>query len=82
MSAVFRCKICGKQIRSSSKIQVCGCSNMMEVKDDKVTAVDLSEVILVSKYKENEKSVLSKQDLEFQESRKKRKVRKLNFEVK
>ncbi len=82
MSAVFQCKICGKQIRSSSKIQVCGCSNMMEVKDDKVTAVDLSEVILVSKYKENEKSVLSKQDLEFQESRKKRKVRKLNFEVK
>lgn len=82
MSAVFQCKICGKQIGSSSKTQVCGCSNLMEVKDDKVTAIDLSEVILVSKYKENEKSVLSKQDLEFQELRKKRKVRKLNFEVK
>ena len=82
MSAIFQCKICGKNIKSSSKTQVCGCPNMMEVKDDKVTAVDLSEVILVSKYKENEKSFLSKQDLEFQESRKKRKVRKLNFEVK
>jgi len=54
----------------------------MEVKDNTVTASDLSQVILVSKYKENERSVLSKQDLEFQESRKKRKIRKLNFEVK
>jgi len=82
MSIVFRCKSCGKEIISSSKTQVCGCPNLMEVKDNTVTASDLSQVILVSKYKENERSVLSKQDLEFQESRKKRKIRKLNFEVK
>lgn len=81
MSAVFQCKLCHKQITSSTKTQVCGCSNFMEVRDDKVTALDLSQVILVSKYKESERSLLTKKDLEFQESRKKRKVKKLNFEV-
>lgn len=82
MSAIFRCKLCGKEIISSSKIQFCGCNNLMEVKDNSVSAVDLSQVVLVSKYKEDNKSLLTKKDLEFQESRKKRKVKKLNFEVK
>jgi len=50
--------------------------------DDKVTAVDLSKVVLIdSENNIKNTSVLSKGDLEYQENRRKRKVRKLNFET-
>ena len=81
---VVRCKSCGVELTShSGKSQSCGCSNMMTVKGDSVTAVDLSRVVMVSsthKTKTKE-GVLSPQDLSFQEERRKRKVRKLDFEV-
>ena len=50
---------------------------------EKITAVDLSQVVLINS-EENLKTtgVLSKSDLEYQENRRKRKVRKLDFEVK
>ena len=54
---------------------------MMTVVDDKVTAVDLSKVVMVkSNYPKKTKGVLSSQDLAFQESRRQRKVRRLDFE--
>ena len=54
----------------------------MTVQDDKVTANDLSKVVWLNA-KENLKdnSILTKNDLEYQENRRKRKVRKLNFET-
>ena len=56
---------------------------MMTVTEDKVTARDLSQVIMVnSTHKSHKKEVLSPQDLSFQEERRKRKVRKLDFEIK
>ena len=74
-----------KEITSHpSQTHSCGCPNMMTVKGDSVTAVDLSHVIMVqSSQKKNSKNtnVLSPQDLNFQEERRKRKVRKLDFEV-
>lgn len=77
-----RCKMCNVELTSSSKVQCCGCPNMMRVVDDKVGAMDLSEVVLL----ETEKNIkydgiLTKEDLEYQENRRKRKVRKLNFET-
>ena len=79
---VVRCKDCNKEITSNTKTQVCGCPNMMTVKNDSVTAVDLSRVVMLnSTEKEKKKNLLSNQDLAFQEERKKRKVRKLDFEV-
>ena len=39
-----RCKQCGKELISTSKIQFCGCPNQMRVVDDKVGAVDLDKV--------------------------------------
>jgi hypothetical protein len=55
---------------------------MTTVVDDKVTAVDLSKVVLIdSENNIKNTSVLSKGDLEYQENRRKRKVRKLNFET-
>ena len=76
-----RCKICNTELTSTSKTQCCGCRNQMVLKEDKVSALDLSEVVWLN-YKKNLKNnnILTKNDLEYQESRRKRKVRKLNFE--
>lgn len=79
---VVRCKICKAELISTSKLQVCNCQNQMEVKEDKISAVNLKDVIIVSSDKvTNNNNVLTKKDLEFQEQRRKRKVRKLDFEI-
>ena len=76
-----RCKICNRELTSSSKTQCCGCPNMMTVRDDQVSANDLSKVVwLNSKDNLKNNNILTKNDLEYQENRRKRKVRKLNFE--
>jgi hypothetical protein len=56
---------------------------MMTVKGDSVTAVDLSQVVMISSEskKKKDEGILSPQDLSFQEERRKRKVRKLDFEI-
>ena len=55
---------------------------MTTVKGDGVTAVDLSRVVMIqSPQKQNKSDTLSPQDLAFQEERRRRKVRKLDFEV-
>jgi len=79
---VVRCKNCNREIVSNTKTQVCGCPNMMTVREDSVTAVDLSKVVMVNSRKSNSKnSVLTSEDIAWQEQRKKRKVKRLNFEV-
>ena len=79
---VVQCKGCGKEIKShSSQTYSCGCPNMTTVKGDSVSAVDLSRVIMVRSNNNNTKSGLTSQDLQWQEERRKRKVRKLDFEV-
>jgi hypothetical protein len=55
----------------------------MTLLEDKVSASDLSKVILLKSETNHKKdSSLSKNDLEYQENRKKRKIRKLEFEIK
>lgn len=78
-----RCKRCNTELESQpTKAVCCGCDNMMVLKGNTVTAVDLSQVVMVNSLIQNKKSnVLSFSDLEFQESRRTRKVRKLDFEV-
>ena len=50
---------------------------MTMVKGDTITAVDLSKIVMLNSTKENKKStVLTSQDLQFQEDRKNRKVSK------
>ena len=81
---VVQCKDCRREISSSAgRPQSCGCPNMMTIKGDSVTAVDLSRVVMVSSEnkKKKEEGVLSPHDLSFQEERRKRKIRKLDFEV-
>ena len=56
---------------------------MMTVTEDKVTAVDMGKVVMVkSVVRQKPKQVLSSSDLADQEQRRKRKVRKLDFDVK
>ena len=81
---VVRCRECNRELTSDGKHTVsCGCPNMMTVKGDSVTAVDLSRVVMInsSVQKKKEDGVLSDSDLMFQEERRKRKVRKLDFEI-
>lgn len=79
------CKACNTELTSHpSKAHSCGCSNMTMILNDKITANDLSLVEIVSGISRNKNetsNVLSAQDLQFQEERKKRKVRKLEYEV-
>ena len=63
-----RCKSCNKEIISSTKTQCCGCPNMLTVREDNITAVDLNQVVVVNSTKEpKKKGVLSSHDLAFQE---------------
>tara|TARA_B100000902_G_C27132229_1_gene824247 strand:+ start:172 stop:420 length:249 start_codon:yes stop_codon:yes gene_type:complete len=80
---VVRCKNCNREIVSNTKTQVCGCPNMMTVREDSITATDLSKVVMLTSQKTNSnKTILTSEDIAWQEQRRKRKVRKLNFEVK
>ena len=78
-----RCKVCNKELKSRpGKTITCGCPNMVTVFDEVMTANDLTKVIMLNftkKKKHDHK--LSAQDLAFHERRKKRKIRKLDFEV-
>ena len=77
-----RCKSCGKEIRAAAgKSVCCGCSNMTTIKGDVISAVDLGQVIMLNTYSVNERNGLSSEQIEWQEERSKRKIRKLDFEV-
>ena len=77
-----RCRDCNTELSSTGQSKSCGCPNMTTVKGDGVTAVDLSRVVMIqSPQKQNKSDTLSPQDLAFQEERRRRKVRKLDFEV-
>ena len=79
----IRCRSCGKELEGHpTKTISCGCSNMTTIRGDKISAVDLSSVVMLNSIKNDSKSSLfSNEELAYQEARRKRKVRKLNFEV-
>ncbi len=79
----IRCKNCNSELTSHpTQTKCCGCDNMTSVTGDKISALDLSLVELINNYnKKDSKSVLSREDLLYQESRRNRKVRKLDFEI-
>ena len=78
---IVRCKECGKELTSSSKVQFCGCPNQMSVVDGKVGAVDLDKVVMVfNRIEKKIDSHFSRNELLYQEERRKRKVRRIDFE--
>ena len=79
----IRCKECGREVSGHpTQSRSCGCPNMATVKGDSITAVDLNKVVMLNSGKRMEKdNSLTPQDMQWQEDRRKRKVRKLDFEV-
>lgn len=83
---VIRCKNCNTEISGHfTKVKSCGCPNMAMIRNDVISANDLKLIEIISgtytHKKENKNNFLTKEDLEFQEARKNRKVRKLEYEV-
>ena len=78
---VVRCKQCNTEVKSNSQTKSCGCPNMLTITGDTFTAVDLTSVVVVRSNQEKQKDGFTSQDLAWQEQRRKRKVRKLDFEV-
>jgi len=79
----IRCKTCNKELESHpTQTRCCGCSNMTTVRGDKISAVDLTQIVMLNSVKEsNKKTIFSAEDLAYQEARRQRKVRKLDFEI-
>ena len=77
-----RCTACGKELKGqSSRIFCCGCSNMTSINEDVISANNMDLVVLLQNNKKVKKqSLFSEEDLQYQEERRKRKVRKLTFE--
>ena len=78
----IRCRSCGKELEGhQSKTISCGCPNMTTIRGDRISAKDLSLVTMLNSSTHSEKDSLTPVDLQWQEERRKRKVRKLDFEV-
>ena len=78
---IVRCKQCNTEVKSNSQSKSCGCPNMLTVTGDTFSAVDLTSVIVVRSNQDKQKDGLTSQDLAWQEERRKRKVRKLDFDI-
>ena len=77
-----RCRSCGKEVKAAAgKSVCCGCENMTTIKGDVISAVDLGQVIMLNNYSVNEDSGLSNEQLEWQKARSRRKITKMDFEV-
>ena len=78
---VIRCKNCGKQLESHpTKMKSCQCENFTSILGTNISGNSLSLVEIIQTPSNKKQSLLSKQDMEFQEQRKKRKIRRLDFE--
>ena len=78
---IVRCKDCNTEIKGDSQTKSCGCPNMLTVTGDTFTARNLTNIVVVKSNQKKDQQGLTSQDLEWQEQRRKRKVRKLDFEV-
>ena len=77
--------MCGTKLESSSKTQVCGCPNQATILGPKISAVDMNEVVIIQteeqEEEQNKSQYLTASDLEWQQQRRQRGVRKLDYEV-
>ena len=78
---VIRCKNCGKQLESHpTKTRSCQCENYTSIRGTNISAKNLLLVEIIQNPKDKKMPLLSDRDMEFQESRRQRKVKKLDFE--
>jgi hypothetical protein len=75
----IRCRMCGNEVYGSG---TCGCPNMASIRNDKITAADLSQVVMIeSNQNKTSNNHLTNSDLMWQEERRQRKVKRLDFEI-
>jgi hypothetical protein len=82
----IRCKNCNVELDAHpTKTKSCGCPNLTTIKNDQITANDLKLVEIISgnyhKKTATKSSLFTSEDLQWQESRKSRKIKKLEFEI-
>jgi hypothetical protein len=79
----IRCKKCNRELTgTTSKPVSCGCPNMAMINGDKISAVDLTQLVMLSSHEKKEKTgSFSMEDELWMESRRNRKIRKLDFEI-
>lgn len=79
----IRCRSCGKELEGhSSKTITCGCSNMATIRGGVISALDLNNVIMLNSINKKEKTnILTNEDIAWQEARRQRKVKRLDFDV-
>jgi hypothetical protein len=82
----IRCKNCNTELESHPiRTRSCGCTNMTTLRNEVISANDLSLVEIIqggiSRKTQNGYEYLTQEDIEWQESRKNRKVTRLEFEI-
>jgi hypothetical protein len=80
----IRCKSCNKELEGhSAKTVSCGCPNMATiVNNSRITALDLNNIVMLNSPNiKQTNNVLTNEDIRWQEERRQRKVRRLDFEV-
>lgn len=79
----IRCRSCGRELEGHpTKTITCGCSNMATIRGDRISALDLSQVVMLNNITDKKnKNILKTEDLIWQEERKQRKIKKIDFEV-
>ncbi len=80
----IRCRSCNKELEGrSAKSVSCGCPNMATIIDNsRITALDLNQVLMLNSPNTKQNSnILTNEDIAWQEQRRQRKVRRLDFEV-
>ena len=80
----IRCKSCNRELEGrSSKTVSCGCPNMATiVNNSKITTLDLNNIVMLnSPNAKKNNNILTNEDIMWQEARRQRKVRRLDFEV-
>ena len=65
-----RCRSCGKELEGHpGKTYSCGCPNMMTVRDNNISARDMSDVVMLNSGNRVERDSLTPGDLQWQEER-------------
>ena len=78
----IRCKNCGMVLVSHpTRIKTCSCPNATSIRGTNISGNNLDQIEILRDGKEHRNNVLSNEDLQYQEQRKKRKIRNLDFEI-
>ena len=87
MNLKVQCLCCSVELTSTTKVQTCGCPNMMTVQNDTVSAKDISQVKLLEKMYTSEEDVFIEEEemakrimRDWQMERSMREITKFNYE--